>query len=75
MVLDNYTTPAMVIPRGLDQGCPLSGIVYQFYNTDIIEIPDKDWRRLIRFVDDTTITVEGRDLEEAFKKLGDIMAR
>jgi len=76
MALDDYTMPAMVIPRGLDQGCPLSGIAYQFYNADLIKIPDKkSGEDCIGFIDDTTITAEGRDLEEAFKKLGDTIAR
>ena len=74
--LDDYTTPPMLIPWGLDQGCPLSGIVYQFYSTGLIEIPNENnGEGCVSFVDDTTITAEGKDLEDAFKKLENIMTR
>ena len=60
----------------MDQGCPLSGAAYQFYNVDLLEITDgKNTEECIRFVDDTTIIAKGTNLQEAFEKLGTIMTR
>jgi len=41
VTLDDYSIAAMEIPHGLDQGCPLSGVTYQFYSADLIETPEK----------------------------------
>ena len=54
----------------MDQGCPLSGVEYQFYNADLLEITNrKEAEDCIRFVNDTIIIAEGANLQEAFKKL------
>ena len=66
----------MEIPRGLDQGCPLSGIVYQFYNAGFIEVVNQQkGEDCVGFVDDITIIAEGADLQEACDKLSSIMTR
>ena len=41
MVFDWYMLVAQSLPRGLDQGCLLSGITFQFYNADLLEVSDK----------------------------------
>ena len=35
---DDFNTAAMEIPQRLNQGCPLAGITYQFYNARLIEV-------------------------------------
>jgi len=46
--------PRMLL-RGLDQGCPLSGIAFQFYIVDLIDICNKkSGEDVVAFVDDTT---------------------
>ena len=73
---NDFNTAAIEIPRGLDQGCPLSGISYQFYNTGLIEVPNQHkGEDCIGFVDDTMILAEGADLQEACDKLTSIMTR
>jgi ribonuclease HI len=73
---DDYTSVARLIGRGMDQGCPLSAIAYQFYNGDLLDIVrGRKGENSVGFVDDTTIMAEGTDLEEAFEKLTDIMTR
>ena len=53
----------------MDQGCPLSGVVYQFYYIDLLEITNrKEAEDCIGFVNDITIIAEGTNLQEAFKK-------
>ena len=34
---DDYTTALFDIISGIDQGCPLSVILYAFYNSDLID--------------------------------------
>ena len=66
----------MEIRQGMDQGYPLSGVVYQFYNADLLEITNrKEAKDCIGFVNDTTIIAEGTNLQEAFKKLTTVMTR
>jgi ribonuclease HI len=73
---DDHNPAARLIGRGMDQGCPLSAIAYQFYNGDLLDIVrGRKGEDSIGFVDDTTIMAEGADLEEAFGKLTDIMTR
>ena len=73
---NDFNTTAIEIPRGLDQGCPLSGISYQFYNTGLIEVPNQHkGEDCVGFVDDTTILAEGANLQEACDKLMSIMTR
>jgi hypothetical protein len=73
---DDFSTEAMRIGQGLDQGCPLSAVAYLFYNTDLLEIA-KGGRgeSVIGFVDDTNLLAEGDDLQSALAKLTDMMTR
>ena len=32
---DGYEFELLLLSKGLDQGCPLSGIAFQFYNADL----------------------------------------
>jgi ribonuclease HI len=74
--LDDYCTALMAIERGMDQGCPLSAIAYQFYNAGLIEIAHRtSGEDCVGFVDDTTVTAEGLDLHDAFAKLERVMTR
>jgi Reverse transcriptase (RNA-dependent DNA polymerase) len=73
---DYHTSAAWLIGRGMDQGCPLLAIAYQFYNGDLLDIVQgKRGEDSVGFVDDTTIMAEGANLEEAFGRLTDIMIR
>jgi len=62
--------------RGLDQGCPLSGITFQFYNTDPIDISDKKSSEdAIAFIDDTLLLAQGKNLEITNNKVIDMLKR
>ncbi|KAA1477138.1 hypothetical protein DENSPDRAFT_752427, partial [Dentipellis sp. KUC8613] len=42
------------LPCGTDQGCPSSGIWFQFYNADLLDIPQLNNEEYgVAFVDDT----------------------
>jgi len=40
MTFDGYRSEARGLSSGIDQGCPLSGMPFQFYNADLLEIKD-----------------------------------
>ena len=51
--------------KGIDQGCPLLGIAYQFYSADIADICDTDnGEDTITFMDDTLLLVWAKMLAE-----------
>ena len=73
---DDHTAPARQVKRGMDQGCPVSAIAYQYYNADLLEMVNcRNREDCVGFVDDTTVMAEGVNLHEAFDKLRDIMTR
>jgi len=53
---DGYESEALLLSKGLDQGCPLSGIAFQFYNSDLMDIRrPHNSKDAIVFMDDTLI--------------------
>lgn len=76
ITFDNYTSATIPVESGLDQGCNMLGICYNFYNASQIEgAREKDGELATSFVDDTVIAAEGRDMEEAANKVADLMGR
>jgi len=50
---NGYEPEALSLSKGLDQGCPLLGIAFQFYNSDLMDIRRHDGREdAIAFMDD-----------------------
>ena len=46
----------LLLSKGLDQGCPLLGIAFQFYNSDLVDIRRMDdGEDAIAFIDDTLL--------------------
>jgi len=74
LVFNGFVSKPVVLHRGIDQGCPLSGILFQFYNADLIDIynPKKD-ETAVMFMDDALILACAKTLTEASTKLVDIM--
>ena len=53
LCFDDYTSLSFNIENGIDQGCPLSALAFLFYNTDILDIPDrKNGETGAGFIDD-----------------------
>jgi len=49
---NGFKSELFLLSKGLDQGCPLSGIVFQFYNSDLMDIRRTDeGRDAIMFMD------------------------
>ena len=66
----------MELERGLDQGCPLSGVAFQFYNADLLDICIPVHRGdAVAFMDDTLISAQGKTLDESNQKVGHMMEK
>jgi ribonuclease HI len=72
---DDYQSDYFTLTNGIGQGCPLSMILYIFYNADFLEIPMNKNEDVIGFVDDTACLVEGEDETEIGEQLKDMMER
>jgi Reverse transcriptase (RNA-dependent DNA polymerase) len=76
LLFDDHETQPFAVENGLDQGDPFSGICYLLYNSDLVDIScRKNGENILLFVDDTAITVTGKDFAETHNKLRDIMNR
>src|SRR5882724_3998406 len=76
ITFDGYALEQRTLPQGLDQGCPLSGITFQFYNADLIDICDKkSGEDAVAFVDDTLLLAQGKNLEITNNKVKEMMER
>ena len=71
---DGYKLEPIALSRGIDQGCPLSGILFQFYNTDLIYIcgPRGD-ESAVTFVDDTLLLACSKTLSKANETVKQMM--
>ncbi|RDX44141.1 hypothetical protein OH76DRAFT_1301016, partial [Lentinus brumalis] len=57
---DDFASDPFLIERGIDQGCPLSVILYAFYNAALIEAADpKKGETAEGSMDDVAVLVTG----------------
>ena len=52
----DHTSEAVTLDNGIGQGDLLSMVLYQYYNTDILEIPNKPQESAEAYVDDAILT-------------------
>ncbi len=72
---DNHTSDAISINNGIGQGDPLSMVLYQFYNADILNIPAQVEEATIAYIDDALILAMAHTFERAHQILKDMMSR
>jgi len=73
---DGYKSEPLTLTNGIDQGCPLSGIFYQFYNSDLIEICDTNkGEDAVTFMDNMLLLARGKTLLETNAKVKNMMIR
>jgi ribonuclease HI len=75
---DDFRSCLHSIEAGLDQGCPLSPLLYIVYNSPLLEVPKRDPKNgemASGFIDDVALLAKGNNLEEANQKLEDMMHR
>jgi len=70
MVFDGYESPLFTLPCGTDQGCPLSGMLFQFYNADLLDVANtSNGEDAVAFVDDTALLATASTFKAANQKL------
>ncbi|GBE85286.1 hypothetical protein SCP_0704730 [Sparassis crispa] len=65
ILFNDFRSALFEIINGIDQGCPLSVILYEFYNSDLFEIAYRIPQSLaLGYIDDAAIIAIGKDFEE-----------
>jgi hypothetical protein len=74
---DDYISEIINIVNGNNQGCPLSMILYAFYNCPLIEIAKQPSKKelVLGFVDDVGLLAIGHDFTETHHTLREMMER
>nr|GAT48527.1 RNA-directed DNA polymerase from transposon X-element [Mycena chlorophos] len=75
MAFGDYTSEWYEIGGGLDQGDPLSGILYLLYNSSLAEVPSKRGESAVVFVDDDTLISAADNFQKTHKKMHDMTYR
>ena len=73
---DGFESEAFLLSKGLNQGCPLSGLVFQFYNSDLVDISvPGNGEDAMAFMDDTLLLVQGESLRVTNERVKQMMTR
>ena len=72
---DGYTSGAITLNNGIGQGDPLSMALYQFYNADLLDIPEGPDEGAIAYVDDAILMATGTNFHLTHEKLARMMTR
>jgi ribonuclease HI len=72
---DDYTSEDIPIGNGIGQGDPLSMVLYQYYNADLLDILDNTNESAMAYVDDAILIATGADFMETHEVLADMMTR
>ena len=72
---DNHISEAIRIDNGIGQGDPLSMILYQFYNTDLLDIPDSKEELAIAYVDNALIMASAENFTQAHTLISEMMTK
>ena len=72
---DGFVSDLIPIDNGIGQGDPLSMILYQYYNADLLDIPMREGEDAEAYVDDTIMIATDTDFNETHRKLESMMCR
>jgi hypothetical protein len=72
---DDYESDERTLTNGIGQGCPLSMILYIFYNADFLDIPQDKHEDAVGFVDNTMVMGVGRTEDDVQDVLKSMMQR
>ena len=72
---DGYMSEPISIDNGIGQGDPLSMGLYQYYNADLLKIPNKKDEEAIAYVDDGIMLAMATTFTKAHDMLADMMTR
>jgi len=73
---DGYESEPVSLSKGIDQGCPLSGLAFQFYNLDLVDTTGLDSSEdTVVFMDDTLLLAWGKSLTAMNEQVKHMMTR
>ena len=72
---DNFVSERIALDNGIGQGDPLSMILYQYYDTDILDVPSGDHESALAYVDNAILVAMVKDFTETHNILADMMKR
>jgi hypothetical protein len=72
---DDFASTPFPVDNGIGQGDPLSMALYQFYNADLLDIPQGKNETAIAYVDDALLLVTASDFTETHAILANMMTR
>lgn len=71
---DDYVSDILEILSGIDQGCPLSVILYAFYNSDLIDSADRANREMaVGSMDDVALVITAKTFTACHVKIRQFM--
>ena len=72
---DGFILEQTIIDNGIGQGDPLSMVLYQYYNTDLLDIPEHWDENAVAYVNDAFMMALGKNFQIAHRKLCDLMEK
>ena len=72
---DDFTSEEIHLSNGIGQGDPILMVLYQFYNADLLDIPNSKNEEAMAYVDDAILIATGTNFIETHNTLSDIMTR
>jgi ribonuclease HI len=72
---DDHESDKIHIDNGIGQGDPLSMVLYQYYNADLLDIPNATSEFAAAYVDDAILVATAKTFEDTHKILGEMMTR
>ena len=72
---NGYASEKTTIDNGIGQGDPLSMVLYQYYNANLLSILEQEGEEAVAYVDDAFMLATGDDFQDAHKKLEDMMCK
>jgi len=72
---DGFTSEHTIIDNSIGQGDLLSMVLYQYYNADLLDIPDCKGESTVAYVDDAFMLASGKNFQLAHRKLRILMEK
>lgn len=72
---DDHESDRIALDNGIGQGDPLSMALYQYYNADLIDIPENASEAAAAYVDDAILIATASSFPQAHDILADMMTR
>ena len=72
---DDYTSERIALDNGIGQGDPLSMALYQYYNADLLDIPEGANEAAAAYIDDAILIATAKDFPQAHELIVDMMTR